>query len=110
VTGASSGLGAGLARHYAAPGVRLALTGRDATRLEATADFCRAKGAEVVTGLFDVAEAGPIGAGSRRRTQVAPFDLAIAAAGVSAGTSEAGRAGGTSRSRHCRSGPICSAR
>jgi short-subunit dehydrogenase len=90
VTGASSGLGAGLARHFAAPGVRLALTGRDATRLEATAELCRTKGADVVTGLFDVAEAGPIGAWIAAQDQVAPFDIAFAAAGVSAGTNEAG--------------------
>ena len=35
ITGASSGLGAELARTYADPGVTLALTGRDAARLEA---------------------------------------------------------------------------
>jgi short-subunit dehydrogenase len=90
VTGASSGLGAGLARHYAAAGIRLALTGRDAARLAETADFCRAKGADVITGLFDVADAAPIGAWIVAQDEAAPFDLAIAAAGVSAGTSEAG--------------------
>ncbi|MDO6413697.1 SDR family NAD(P)-dependent oxidoreductase [Sphingomonas sp. BIUV-7] len=90
VTGASSGLGAGLARHYAAADVRLALIGRDAARLEATAADCRAAGAEVVTGLFDVAEAAPIGAWIAEQDAVAPFAIAIAAAGVSAGTSEAG--------------------
>ncbi|WP_152613310.1 SDR family NAD(P)-dependent oxidoreductase, partial [Inquilinus limosus] len=35
ITGASSGLGAALAKAYAAPGVRLVLLGRDAARLEA---------------------------------------------------------------------------
>ncbi|QJU57603.1 SDR family NAD(P)-dependent oxidoreductase [Sphingomonas sp. AP4-R1] len=90
ITGASSGLGAGLARHLAAPGVRLALTGRDAARLEVTAEACRAKSAEVVTGLFDVADAEPIAAWILARDAEAPFDLAISAAGVSAGTSEAG--------------------
>jgi len=35
ITGASSGLGAALARHYAAQGAILGLTGRDASRLEA---------------------------------------------------------------------------
>ncbi|MEC8153295.1 MAG: SDR family NAD(P)-dependent oxidoreductase, partial [Pseudomonadota bacterium] len=33
ITGASSGLGAGLARAYAAPGVTLLLTGRNQARL-----------------------------------------------------------------------------
>ncbi|PZU10334.1 SDR family oxidoreductase [Sphingomonas sp.] len=90
VTGASSGLGAALARHYAAPGTRLALIGRDAARLEASAQACRAAGAEVVTGLFDVAEAEPIAAWITMQDGMAPFDIAIAAAGVSAGTSKAG--------------------
>lgn len=90
VTGASSGLGAGLARHFAAPGVRLALTGRDAARLEATAAAARDKGAEVVTGLFDVAEPEPIGAWLAEQDAVAPFDVAISAAGVSAGSNAAG--------------------
>jgi short-subunit dehydrogenase len=90
ISGASSGLGAGLARHYARPGVRLALIARDAARLEATAAAARAAGAEVVTGRFDVGDAGPIGAWIRARDADTPFDLAIAAAGVSAGTSAGG--------------------
>jgi len=90
ITGASSGLGAGLARHYAGPGVRLALTGRDADRLEATAALCRDEGAKIVTGLFDVADAGPIGAWILEQDGIAPFDIAIAAAGVSAGSNAGG--------------------
>ncbi|MCA1941356.1 MAG: SDR family NAD(P)-dependent oxidoreductase, partial [Caenispirillum bisanense] len=37
ITGASSGIGRALAEEYAAPGVFLALTGRDAARLEEAA-------------------------------------------------------------------------
>ncbi len=37
ITGASSGIGAALARYYAAQGAQLGLTGRDRTRLEAVA-------------------------------------------------------------------------
>ncbi|MDW8445051.1 MAG: SDR family NAD(P)-dependent oxidoreductase [Acetobacteraceae bacterium] len=48
VTGASSGLGAALARRWAEPGRRLALTGRDPARLAAVVAACRAGGAEVV--------------------------------------------------------------
>jgi short-subunit dehydrogenase len=86
ITGASSGLGAGLAKNYAAPGMHLVLTGRDATRLEATAAACRDKGAKVTTGLFDVREAEPLGAWLVAQDEATPFDLVIAAAGVSAGT------------------------
>ncbi len=84
VTGASSGLGAGLALSYAATGVRLALTGRDAARLEATASACRAKGAEVVTALFDVGQAEPFGTWLIEQDATAPFDFVLPCAGVSA--------------------------
>jgi short-subunit dehydrogenase len=86
ITGGSSGLGAGLARSYAAPGVRLTLVGRDRDRLAATAAACRAAGAEVVLGQFDVGEAEPFGAWLLEEDAAHPFDLVLPAAGVSAGT------------------------
>ena len=88
ITGASSGLGAGLAKNYAAPGVHLVLTGRDAARLETTAAACRDKGATVATGLFDIGEPEPFGAWLVAQDKATPLDLVIAAAGVSAGTGE----------------------
>ncbi|HMI20962.1 MAG TPA: SDR family NAD(P)-dependent oxidoreductase [Sphingomonas sp.] len=88
ITGASSGLGAGLAKNYAAPEVHLVLTGRDAARLEATAVACRDKGATVATGLFDISEPEPFGAWLTAQDEATPLDLVIAAAGVSAGTGE----------------------
>jgi short-subunit dehydrogenase len=91
ITGASSGLGAGLARNYAAAGRRLVLVGRNADRLESVAQACRVKGATVVTGLFDVGDAEPLGEWLLERDAEAPFDLLIAAAGVSAGASADGR-------------------
>jgi len=66
--------------------VHLALTGRDAGRLERTAALCRDKGATVVTGLFDVGSAEPLGAWLLEQDRSVPVDLVIAAAGVSAGT------------------------
>ena len=45
VTGGSSGIGAEIARQYAARGARLALFARRADRLEAVAAECRARGA-----------------------------------------------------------------
>ena len=91
VTGASSGLGAGLAHDYAAPGVRLALVGRDSGRLAHTAAACTAKGATVDTGLFDVAEPDAFGAWLGEQDAQAPFDLVLACAGVSAGTQADGQ-------------------
>ena len=47
ITGASSGIGAALARAEARAGVTLLLWGRNAARLEEVAKACRARGAEV---------------------------------------------------------------
>lgn len=86
ITGASSGLGAGLAKAYAAPGVLLHLAGRDAVRLQAVAGLCRAQGAEVETRIIDVADR-PAMAGWLGELQDARLpDLVIANAGISAGT------------------------
>lgn len=49
ITGAGSGIGAGLADRYAAPGVLLSLCDRNAAGLETTKDACVAKGATVFT-------------------------------------------------------------
>lgn len=85
ITGASSGLGRGLALAHAAPGVRLALVGRDVTRLESVADGARARGADVTTGTIDVrdraAMAGWIGGVDAER----PLDLVVANAGITTG-------------------------
>ena len=47
ITGASSGLGEALAEAYAAPGVLLALTGRDRARLQLVAERCAYRGATI---------------------------------------------------------------
>lgn len=86
ITGASSGLGAELARAYAARGVTLALTGRDAARLEAVAEQCRAQGASVEAAVLDVTDAAALEGWMLARDAVLPIDLAIANAGISAGT------------------------
>jgi short-subunit dehydrogenase len=86
ITGASSGLGAELARTYAAPGVTLALTGRDAARLGAVAEHCRASGAAVEAAVLDVTDAAALKDWMLARDDVLPIDLAIANAGISAGT------------------------
>lgn len=86
ITGASSGLGAELARTYAAPGVTLALTGRDAARLETVAGECRAQGATVETAVLDVTDTAALEGWMLARDEALPIDLAIANAGISAGT------------------------
>lgn len=86
ITGASSGLGAALAAAYAAPGRRLALTGRDADRLRAVVDACIAAGADASGHGVDVADRAAMEA---LYETIGTPDLVIANAGVSAGTSGA---------------------
>jgi short-subunit dehydrogenase len=82
ITGASSGIGAALARAYAAPGVSLALGGRDTARLEAVAADCRAAGAEVRPRPVDVADRAAMTAWIATEEQAGPLDLVIANAGI----------------------------
>lgn len=86
ITGASSGIGEALARHYAREGVFLGLAGRDAARLAAVAEACREAGAEVAAEVVDVTD----GVATRRWIETIaaarPLDLVIANAGISAGT------------------------
>ncbi len=86
ITGASSGIGEALACAYAAPGVRLALTGRDAGRLAAVAERCRGLGAEVEEAVVDAADRAAMADWLGGLDRRAPVDLVIANAGVSAGT------------------------
>jgi short-subunit dehydrogenase len=83
ITGASSGIGEALALDYAAPGVALALSGRDAGRLDAVAAACRAKGATVDAGCIDVVERAALAQWLVRFDDAHPVDLVIANAGIS---------------------------
>lgn len=85
ITGASSGIGAALARAYAAPGRRLSLGGRDASRLDAVAAECRARGATVATALVDVTDRAAMRAWVLAADDAVPIDLTIANAGIAAG-------------------------
>lgn len=87
ITGASSGLGAALAQAYAAPGVFIGLTGRDAARLDSVAAKCRTAGAEVAAMVLDVTERERMATWLQ---SLAPLDMVIANAGVSAGTGRFG--------------------
>jgi len=85
ITGASGGIGAALAVHYAAPGVTLGLTGRDQGRLDAVKARCEAKGAAVRTVILDAADRDAMGEWLRAFDDVFPIDLLVANAGISAG-------------------------
>lgn len=83
LTGASSGIGEAMALDYAAPGVALALTGRDAERLDAVAVGCRAKGATVVAETIDVTDRERLLPWLIAFDAAHPVDLVIANAGIS---------------------------
>ena len=85
ITGASSGIGRGLAMAYAAPGIRLALLGRDAARLAAVADAARQRGAEVEAGVVDVRDRIAMAEWIATADAAQPFDLVIANAGITTG-------------------------
>jgi short-subunit dehydrogenase len=82
ITGASSGIGAALARQLAKPDVHLALLGRDATRLAAVASDCQARGAVCRTATIDVRDADRISAFLAEFDKAHPIDLLIANAGI----------------------------
>jgi len=84
ITGASSGIGAALARHYAAQGARLGLVGRSRERLD---DLVESLSADCTAYVLDVRDAEAL------RQAAADFigkygapDIVIANAGVSRGT------------------------
>ena len=86
ITGASNGIGAALATGYAAPGVFLALAGRNADRLEAVARQCRQRGADVAVKTIEVVDRAAMAAWIEGVDDAHPLDLVIANAGISAGT------------------------
>ena len=83
ITGASSGIGEALALGYAAPGITLALIGRDSLRLQAVAEACRSKGATINTGQIDVVDRAALETWLTRFDDAHPVDLVIANAGIS---------------------------
>ncbi|VFU07468.1 Short-chain dehydrogenase/reductase SDR [Methylocella tundrae] len=85
ITGASSGIGRALALDYAAPGVRLALIGRNKERLDAVAALARGQGAEVDAGLVDVRDQDAMARWISAADARCGFDLCVANAGITTG-------------------------
>lgn len=90
ITGASSGIGAALAEAYAAPEVRLSLSGRNPERLANVADRCRQRGASVETQLLDVEDQTATASWIATADAAHPLDIVIANAGISAGMGAGG--------------------
>ncbi len=82
ITGASSGLGAALARAHARGGVTLMLWGRDTARLAAIESQCAALGAHVLTDNFDLCDIESMTGRLAARDAGASIDVAIFCAGV----------------------------
>jgi len=82
ITGASSGIGAALARELAAQGADLALVARRADRIEALAAELRARGRRVLPVRGDVTLDGDIErAAACARTELGRIDIVVANAG-----------------------------
>jgi short-subunit dehydrogenase len=82
ITGASSGIGAALARSYARAGARLSLTARNAVRLEEVSAQCRAAGAEASWQTIDVGDGAALSTWIADCDSRDPVDTVIANAGV----------------------------
>jgi short-subunit dehydrogenase len=85
ITGASSGLGASLAKSYAGSQVALGLLGRDRRRLEAAARACEERGATVSAATIEVTEPSAMASWLCDFDRQHPVDLLVANAGTSAG-------------------------
>ncbi|WP_137989772.1 SDR family NAD(P)-dependent oxidoreductase [Streptomyces vilmorinianum] len=85
ITGAASGIGAGLARHAARLGMKLVLADIAADSLAALADELRATGAEVEPVVTDVADPASVEAlADRAYTRFGAVDLLVNNAGIMA--------------------------
>lgn len=82
ITGASSGLGAEMAKQYARAGVTLFLMGRNGIGLSKTHNICREKGALVQSAQIDVCDETAMRKQILKWDDYCPIDLVIANAGM----------------------------
>ncbi len=94
ITGASGGIGSALALAFAAPGVHLALGGRDRARLEAVTGRCRRQGASADSTPVDVTDRAAMAAWLLAVDRAAPLDLVIANAGTAGPSGYGGQGSG----------------
>ncbi|WP_137129516.1 SDR family NAD(P)-dependent oxidoreductase [Rhizobium sp. FY34] len=85
ISGASSGIGAALARQLAGPDVRLGLLGRNAERLHAVATDTERRGAICRVGCFDLTDRAGLAAYCASFEAEGPIDVVIGNAGILAG-------------------------
>ncbi|MFN3232648.1 MAG: SDR family NAD(P)-dependent oxidoreductase [Alphaproteobacteria bacterium] len=90
ITGASSGIGEALARHYAKPGTKLCLSGRNEARLHAVSEACRTAGAHIESEVLDVGDTTAMRQWIEKCDDQSPLDLVFANAGIGIGEDEEG--------------------
>ena len=88
ITGAAGGIGAALARVYAAPGVHLFLGDTNAGGLAALTEECRARGADAQGTEADVTDKTAMAAWIKAADNIKPLDLVVMLAGVTYGTAD----------------------
>jgi short-subunit dehydrogenase len=85
ITGAGRGIGAALAREYAAPGIDLFLVDIQADPLEGVCSACDHMGARTWCHVADVSDSDGMEHCIREAEGIGPLDLAVANAGISHG-------------------------
>lgn len=88
ITGASSGIGEGLALAYGLSGNHLLLVARNIDRLQKIAEKCIAQGATIAFASIDVREKSLLSEWIVEQDQKTPIDLVIANAGISTAQAE----------------------
>jgi 3-oxoacyl-[acyl-carrier protein] reductase len=82
ITGSSRGIGAAIAKRFAAGGARVAVHGRDAAALAAMQDEIRRAGGQAMLVTADVTRAVEVEAMRRRiEEELGPIDILVANAG-----------------------------